>query len=325
MQIFSEYKNSFIVKTIELVNRINAGEQFNKKSIVSFMQDECANDPLAGEAYIEALLNNDEEIALNIFKFDDEGHAELQIPKGIEVLPAKVELVWLWNMVRQENAALFLGDRLCRKLLQDDDLNAIDKPDFSRFVDIPNRKWLPRFFDDEGYCERFELIMQAILHENPISFVNHDRAGRVHKTDCAYPLGIEYSILDGLFRVSLWLPDDDRPIKANLERLTKVHVLPESFNAMAIAKVLELRKAKEPIVVSITNNRNSIERAAWLFSSYERKTRFTEDKFIVEIYHYLFDEEELIQNILSFGIDAYVLSPKHIQLEVRNRILIKGD
>ena len=83
-----------------------------------------------------------------------------------------------------------------------------------------------------------------------------------------------------------------------------------------------MRKAKEPVLLKITGERNSLERCMLHFASYEKHTEYHEEGkyWLCSIYYDTADETELLIDILSFGPVIEVLGPGHFRSMVKNRV-----
>ena len=63
----------------------------------------------------------------------------------------------------------------------------------------------------------------------------------------------------------------------------------------------------------ITDKRDAIERMNLMFSMYHKKTeRIADDKIKISLSYYNFDENEIIDGIMSFGTAVQVLSPESV-------------
>ena len=108
----------------------------------------------------------------------------------------------------------------------------------------------------------------------------------------AFPVKIEFSIVNDKFRICAYEPVERRFIKMNLDTMQNLEVTEETAD---------------------------IER---VFSYYDRKARYDKEKnkYRLEISYLKADEKEVIKNILSMGPYVIVMEPRVIQKEVYGRI-----
>jgi predicted DNA-binding transcriptional regulator YafY len=129
---------------------------------------------------------------------------------------------------------------------------------------------------------------------------------------------------DGRFRVSMYSLDDNRPIMANIFTLTDIRVADEevSIDRETAKKLLFQQKyCEEPIILEVTDKRAAMERCFMCFSGMERTARdLGNNKYEIRLNYYLFEEENLIRNIISLGPYVKVVSPQRIADEVVTRV-----
>ena len=113
----------------------------------------------------------------------------------------------------------------------------------------------------------------------------------------------------------------------NLERIRDCRVSPDllsnsDIQTLSCHRFLPVRKAKEPVLLKITGERNSLERCMLHFASYEKHTEYHEEGkyWLCSIYYDTADETELLIDILSFGPVIEVLGPGHFRSMVKNRV-----
>lgn len=128
----------------------------------------------------------------------------------------------------------------------------------------------------------------------------------------AAPYAIEYSILEGKFRVSLYSLEEHRPVKTNLARMFNITIGADSpIERKEIANAIQEKRAKEPLTLKIKdiNKTQIIERCFSLFSTYEREGQYEEkdDSYILSVFYYTFDEIEILRKILMLGTDVEVI------------------
>lgn len=129
---------------------------------------------------------------------------------------------------------------------------------------------------------------------------------------------------DGRFRVSMYCIDDNRPIMANIFSLSALRIVDEevSIDREAAKKLLfEQKYSEEPVILEVTDKKAAMERCFMCFSGIERTARnLGDNKYEIRLKYYLFEEENLIRNIISLGPYVRVVSPQRIADEVIRRV-----
>ena len=227
-----------------------------------------------------------------------------------------------------------LEDPRARLFLSDERLAALDE----QLADIPPlyRDAPFCYFDrlndgdpyaDERYLYCFRQLLAALHNSSACSVRYHaQRADSRARTFDFLPLKLEYSTKDDKFRLHGVRLQNGRPWRShtlNLARVLDVQPsacpLEEALNA---EEWLPNPHAHDPIVISLTNERNAIERFHIEFSTYEKQSIYDEatQTCRVTIYYPAADETELVIRLLSFGPVLAVESPPHIVEQIRQRL-----
>ena len=176
-----------------------------------------------------------------------------------------------------------------------------------------------RLFDRE-----ISLIAKAI-HERCAIRYDNKRTGRVEKRDAlAFPVRIEYSVVNDRFRINAYEPVEMRFIKMNLDTMANIEVTDETTDVDLETEYAEFIKLNtKNIVLDVEPVDHIIERCFRVFSYYDRKARYDKEGRVyrLEISYLKADENEVIKNILSMGSHVVVMEPRAIQKEVYRRIL----
>jgi predicted DNA-binding transcriptional regulator YafY len=107
-------------------------------------------------------------------------------------------------------------------------------------------------------------------------------------------------------------------------KLNNIKVIENKYK-ITREKALEIsynyKYSKEPIVLEVFDKRQAMERCFMCFSGLERTAKIIgENKYEITLLYYLFNEEEIIKNILSLGPYVKVLSPERIKSEIIIRL-----
>lgn len=180
--------------------------------------------------------------------------------------------------------------------------------------------WYDRYsngdhFEDEGYIERFRLLLEAVKTHRKTQVIFDSHHGK-HNNRTVIPYRLEYSSTDDKFRL-LCHSDKWRNRTLNLSRISFVRLWgtfdPDDY------PVPEL--TNESVTLEITNERNALERAMLQFSYLAKRTeRIGEKTFRMTLHYRQEDETELLIKIISFGPLVKVVEPDSLAALIRERI-----
>lgn len=225
-----------------------------------------------------------------------------------------------------------LFDPKIRLFLDDDALAALDER-LSSIEPLYKRhhlRYTDRFSDgddflSEDYRKNFRCILRAIKEHEilDISFVSgHDR----HIRHCYLPLKLEYSAKNDKFRVYCYKISrgciHDSGI-INIGRIYSIHNTGIFFDEKTdMENYFRSRRAKVPVTVKITPERNGVERFLMEFSSYEKHTErdLSTGTVTAEIKYDFQDETELLIRLLSFGSVIEIIGPPHFRKLAADRV-----
>ena len=159
-------------------------------------------------------------------------------------------------------------------------------------------------YDDEGYIERFKIILEAINKKLPIKAEMTNRQGRTIFVKCI-PVRLEYSEKDDKFRV---FTSGCRFITVmNLARLSKCHF----YQGEQIIQSVETPSKTDIITLEINDERNALERVMLHFAHFEKQAEcIGKRKYRLRIHYNTDDETEIVIRILSFGPMVKVIEPE---------------
>ena len=303
MELFNELKNQYVHGAEQMINRLYREKSVDAEEFLEELQG--GNRPYA------------EKVADYICFCRDGDNIRLRLDGPLPIRPSQSEKVWLLAMLRDPKCALFLSEEeraLLRTRLEEQGV-----PDLTRHI-----AWKPIAADpdllDEDYCVRFRTVLRAIRERRYLSFLNETPKRIVPGKDMI-PYGLEYSVTEEIFRVVF--RGENRPIKCNLARMSAVELGEPVPDYRSAKENVEVRKVGEPAVLEIKNARQAVERAALLFSNFDRRNDMLYDEqgcltgMKMEISYYEFQKGALIQKILSFGPMVKVLGNENILKEIK--------
>jgi predicted DNA-binding transcriptional regulator YafY len=272
------------------------------------------------------MLNRcDEEENLNLLTERDSRFYPALEAAGNPPVPVRftmLEKFWLKALLNNEGVKMVLSQKTYDKLKKE--LEGIDTPIREEYIEMTNTIKLPQIAEQEAYSNNFRLILKALIDKKSIRYTNTDKRGNIYRDKLALPVGIEYSMRDGRFRVSMYSIDDNRPIMANIFTLSELRIVDEDVGIdreTAKRLLFEQKYSSEPIVLEVIDKKAAMERCFMCFAGMERTARdLGNNKYEIKLNYYLFEEENLIRNIISLGPYVKVISPQRMVDEIVKRV-----
>ena len=327
MELFNEVKNRYFQLVFKLINECADGK--SKRDLLKIIDDGEFEQKVIGknqQSFADLILNMcDEDENLNLIK-EKEGlfypAIEDSEKSPLPVRFTNIEKAWLKALLETESVRLLLNSETYEKI--HNELLDLDSPIKGEYIELSNTINLPDITEKQVYEQNFRVILDALIKEKPIRYTNTDKKGNVYSNKLAMPVNIEYSMRDGRFRVSIYSIDDNRPIMANIHTLSDVRIVDDVVDInrdTAKRLLIEQRYSDEPIVLEVTDKKAAMERCFMCFSGMERTSRELGDsRYEIRLNYYLFEEENLIRDIISLGPYVKVLSPQRIADEIIRRV-----
>ena len=233
--------------------------------------------------------------------------------------------------LQQSWLAAILADRRCAAFLDEqqrgDILAALEQPALydCRHVEPVGMCADGDAYDRPDYAERLGIILDAIARRRVICISYTGGKGVSVKGDFL-PCRLEYSSKDEKLRLYALRIRYGKAIflaTINLGRIDGIAPSREQYDGQPDVDALRrASRVSQPAVVEITDLRNALERFMVQFASYEKRTRYDDerDKYICSIYYDCGDETELLIRLLSFGPVVRLLSPDGLVEQLRQRI-----
>lgn len=229
---------------------------------------------------------------------------------------------WLKTLTLDSKVQLFLDeDELyeLKKVLRD--VEPLFLPEALHHV---HQSSLATDFTDKTYTTLFRTISNSLHHNRYMKITYLDENGSLMTIDIAgYKL--EYGITQDSFHligVVYTREQITRILRINLSSIQEVTVLQTYFSPKDIEAAMQAYKCKEPLYFELSNARKGFDRVFMHLSNYERMTEFNNETHtcFVQLFYYPFDEEELINILISFGPVIKVISPASIRNQLIERI-----
>lgn len=258
-----------------------------------------------------------------------------------------LEASWLRALLEDEKIHLFLNDEdyyIIKKAL-----GSIEPLITSDMISFARQNQSCRGYYSKSYISCFQSLTSALQQEklvclkihsethptdshplsatlsNPVSNDTYQNRQPQNISSTVAPYKLEYSIREDTFNLLAIDLVDNEPVglrRIPLTSIDSLELLGEAPPRKCLNTFAKAYRCKEPIHFELNNMRSGFERAFMYLSPYERIAEFNEETqtCLVQLYYYPFDEEELIDMLISFGPIIKILSPTHIKERFKLRI-----
>ena len=169
-------------------------------------------------------------------------------------------------------------------------------------------------YDDEGYIERFKIILEAINKKSPLKIESLNRSGETIFRRCI-PTRLEYSEKDDKFR--MYTSGKRFTYAMNLARITKCKL----YEGEKFVTFTESEPKTDTVTLEITDERNALERVMLHFAHFEKQAEcIGKRKYRLRITYNRDDETEMVIRILSFGPLVKVSEPENFVNLIKERL-----
>lgn len=175
-------------------------------------------------------------------------------------------------------------------------------------------------YDDEGYIQRFRLILEAVRNHLPLQIEMRNQKGRLSRL-AILPERLEYSEKDDKFRL---IGNEKRYGKrvVNLGRVTACSLSNEEISAFREVHTEEDNSSEQRTVeFQLWDERKALERVLLHFAHYRKEAEKLEDgHYRIRVTYDAQDEAEMVIRILSFGPMIRVESPRQFVNLIKQRL-----
>lgn len=173
-------------------------------------------------------------------------------------------------------------------------------------------------FEDEGYIQRFRLILDAIRRNLPVEVILETRRGGKRWVRF-YPKGLEYSLKDDKIRI---IAEDCRFRQFNMGRIIRC----KYCKKRGPWRETPQEDRQRELVLRITDERNALERAMFHFAHFEKQAeRVGDNQYVLRMKYCESDETEVVIRVLSFGPRVEVLQPQSFVDLIKERLIAQKD
>lgn len=302
LSLFDATQNPLFRLLCTLVNEVHAGARLSRREIHQRIF------ALPNFRYNEAPeTSREEEIIDAVFQFPPPKHfAKLHLEQPLPSLISDTELSWLKTMLLDADAAFLLPPELRAKLLQ-------------RLAEIPS---------DLTAWKKLRFVNPATPPPNQSTLALIVAALRTQRklllgSGTIIPCGLEYDFSTGEFFLITWNENLQAAEKFPVSELDAAHLSDESVPPDLSDRLrIFYRRHTVELSLLIRNRRNAVERSFALFASYDKSSRYLkdDDTYRLTVKYYDFEENELLEKILSLGAAVTVLAPENLRQKIIHRL-----
>lgn len=316
MTIFSEIYGTYY----RIVSRLSGLDSFSDREVYDVIGEDGFRDSVL--FLPQKLLPQADGSDWGLLKRGEDGLLYPAVKDHPRVL-TKLQKMWLKAKLSDPRVRLFLSDEALSKLS-------------ARLEDVPPLYRTAHFrvfdkfsdgddYESEFYRRNFQTVLKAIKERRllKINFTSgHDR----RMSRVCLPFKLEYSEKNDKFRLYCHDVKNGRINGGgliNIGRIDKITVGKIYSGEMPSENdFFRNIRARQPIKVSISPERNAVDRFLNEFAEYEKRVdRDLENGgCTAEIYYDGRDETELLIQLLGFGAAVEILSPESVRRQAAERV-----
>jgi len=317
MELFSKLYNSYFNAVYKILLFAEIEGDITLAEMEKIIKDEAFSESTI--YMIPNLVNN----VWDFLSVDDNKRYKSVFEKIPKRPLSELEKKWLKALILDARFQLFFTDEEIQKI--EDSLKDIDALFYSKDFYYFDQSLDGDDYFDSDYRANFRKILQG-LREEKILEIKYKSSTNTISSFNYIPIRLEYSQKDDVFRLYVIMQNaKSKGLRIlRLRRISEINVLNEfDYNAIDVKESFEKLVAKQPILLKISDRRNTLERLMLQFASYKKETWFGEEDnfYYSKIWYNSQEESELVIRILSFGPTVEILSPKKVRNEAKNKIM----
>ncbi len=171
-------------------------------------------------------------------------------------------------------------------------------------------------YEDEAYREHFKLLLTAIKQKRSVS-ITLSAHGNETVSVRLIPEGLLYAEKEDRFRIIAEGHQADRIALRHIVSCTYCDDLEDAAKQT---------NPQQELTLQITNVGNALERVMQRFAYLEKQAeRLDDTHYILKLKYHEIEQEEILQNVLSFGTDIKVIAPKSFIDLIKARLRAQKD
>lgn len=318
MEIFSEFESCYYEVLTKMLYKPPMTEDEARK----FIKENIDMDVEADFKVLNQLLSK-EEFESYVFSYDEDKKTFLpNINIEMPIILNKIEIDAFKNLIDMDIVDGFLDrhtlSKLKSKLENEEKGWSIDNIKYKRQYSDGDKNNI------EDINKKLKILLKSIKQKCAVICDNTASSGKEYKQQIIYPLKIEYSTINDKYRLYCFKKNEDgnEYIKMNLSRMKNLEILEDKTREKDEKFLMYNEQSTKTVTLYVDPETHVLERCFRLFSFYNRRANYDKEKniYILEVDYYVFDENEVIKNILSLGSRVVVNSPEDIRDKIISRV-----
>ena len=325
MDLFNKYKNKDFNYITNIINKINKyNEIVTEKELKKYFNETCTFKEMK-----ESICNSED--IYKIFTVQDDESIKPVYKNIINIRPSYPEKAWLYSIISDPKAKLFLDDEqinFLKKALEN--TNNLPYPLSNNDVYICRLN--NQTHNDYTPKQRkfFKMIIQAIKEQKYIILTNNADDGNIYKDSKLIPYKIEYNNKQDTFSITCYNDVNNEIIRiffTNIDKLEIGEIIQNYFKIKTrIRQELEKKRTTEPVIIQINDENNALQRSAYIFAHYERMIYKENDNIYMKIFYYKeYQQEDILQGILQLGRFVKLIAPDSLVDKIKEIIMKKSE
>ncbi len=325
MDLFNKYKNKdfdYITNIINIINKYN--EIVTEKDLKKHFDRTCTFKEMK-----ESICNPDD--MYKIFTVQNDGSIKPTHKNIINIRPTYPEKAWLYSIIQDPKAKLFLDDKqiaFLKKALEDTCNMPYPLSNNDIYICRLNNKIAYEYTNQQRLF--FKMIINAIKEQKYIILTNNADDGNIYEDSKLIPYKIEYNNRQDTFSITCYNDKNSEIIRIFFTNITKLKIDENVPNYIKIKikvwKELEKKYTNDPIIIKINDKNNALQRSAYIFSHYKRIIYKENNNIYMKIYYYKeYQQEDILSGILQLGMFVTLIAPDNLVEKIKEIIIKKAE
>lgn len=305
--LYSELKNGLFLDLCRLITSIEHGQAYHKSDVVKQLCHYPESPDL--QEYIQTIL------IPFYFSFPN-GIAINNISGALPITHlSDTELAWLKEMLNDSRYTFLLPEKLKNKL-----------KNYVKFVQniFPSSHFsiIQETGEDaqqEPLHTHLATFQQALVQQRKVILTEKTEGERIIKTTLS-PTHLAYDLVKNEYRFICWDESEKQLYRLCPEQIKELIMTDAPIATTTQDEEKQYyKKHQESVTLRLKRKTNAIERCFSMFFPFDKKAVVSDEElsqYLLTVYYYDFDENDIINRILSLGSAVTVLEPEPMKQKI---------